>query len=317
MWQYIGKKIIQSSFVLLICSLLCFIVMRLLPGSIAYSVYGANAQRLTPTEIERLEATLLGKDTLFAQYVTWLQNMLQGQWGYSISQQQAVSQLILELAMPTTIIVVVTIFLTNIFVTCFVLFLHLTRSKVMRTVAEGLLFGATIVPGFWLCFLFLWFFAVELHWFPLYGIGNGSFLSMLYYTFLPSVTLSVPTVFYGVKLIQENLVVVQKLPFLTQLQKRGISRWRYLQHIFPHIALIYLQLNGYLVAAIVGGTIAVETVFSLPGLGRLTIEATKTHDYPVLMMILMAGLALIVVVQLVIDVLSGMIDPRVYKSLKE
>lgn len=317
MWLYIGRKMIQSSFVLLVSSLLCFMVMHLLPGSIAYSVYGANAQRLTTTEIERLEATLLGNETLFAQYVTWLQNIMQGQWGYSISQQQAVSQLMQELAMPTIVIVVGAIFLTNILVTCFVLFLQLTRGKVMRKVAEGLLFGATIVPGFWLCFLFLWFFAVELHWFPLSGLGDGSFLSMLYYTFLPSVALSVPTVFYGVKLIQENLVIVHKLPFLTQLQKRGISRWRYMQHIFPHIALIYLQLNGYLIAAFVGGTIAVETVFSLPGLGRLTIEATKTHDYPVLMMILMAGLVLIVVVQLVIDVLSSMIDPRIYKSLKE
>lgn len=317
MWKYIGRKVTQSGIVLFVGSIICFIAMHFLPGSIAYGVYGANAQRLTEHEIERLEATLIGDESILVQYLTWVRHIWQGEFGFSYSQQQPVSQIIMELAIPTIVIVLLAIILTNIFVTLFVNILQMKRGRLLQWLSEAFLFCTTIMPSFWLCFLLLWVFAVALNWFPLNGIGDGSFISLLYHMFLPSLALSLSAVFYGVKLIQDQLITVQKFPFIIQLRKRRISGFRYFQHTFPHIALVYLQLNGYLITAFIGGTIAIETVFSLPGLGRLTVEATKNHDYPLLMMILLLGLAVILASQLVIDILSSLIDPRVYKSLKE
>ena len=298
-------------------SFICFFLIRQLPGSVAYAIYGANAQRLTEEELLRIEHAILSEKAFISQYVDWLQQILKGNLGFSFSQQQDVMQLIQQQAIYTVLIVVVALILVNVMIACTVFILRRWQHRFVKTTVESLLMLGMIVPGFWVGFLLLWIFAVKVQLFPLYGIGDRHFLSLLYHAILPSLTLALPAVFYGVKLIQDQILLIEKQPFMIHLQQRRISNWRMLRHYLPHIGLVLLQMNGIFVTSFLGGTIAVETVFSIPGIGKLTLEATKLHDYPTLLMIILLGLALILVVQLLIDLLSCSIDPRVYKSLKD
>ena len=317
MWKYASKRFVQSSVALVICSFVCFILIRLLPGSIAASVYVSNAQRLTEQELQRIEQSLIGNENLILQYIDWLRSIFQGNWGFSFSQQQDVLLLMKEQSLYTMIVVGFALIFTNGLMTLAFYLLQSTKYQTLRFVLENLLLSTMIVPGFWISFFLLWLFGVVLGWFPLYGVGDGSLSSLIYYTILPSLSLALPAVYYGVKLLQDHFEEVKQQPFYGILKDRGVSTSRLVKHIFPHISLIYLQLNGYFVTAFIGGTIAVETVFSIPGIGKLTVEATKMHDYPTLLMIILVSLAVVLMMQLIIDICSCWIDPRVYKSLKE
>lgn len=316
-WRYVSKRMIQTVLAFFIFSFICFLLIRQLPGSIAYAIYGANAQRLTNEELLRIEQAVLGEKSLVTQYIEWFTQLFKGNWGFSFSQQQDVLQLIQQQYVYTIVIVVLAMILANVLIACVLLLLHHWKHRVVRAVIEGVFLITMIVPGFWVGFLLLWLFAVKLPLFPLYGIGNGQLLSLLYHALLPSVTLALPAVFYGVKLMQNQLIIIQQQPFVEQLKLRRISKWRLVRHMLPHLGLVLLQLNGVLVTGFIGGTIAVETVFSIPGLGKLTVEATKLHDYPTLLMIILLGLACVLIVQLLIDLMSCSLDPRVYKSLKD
>ena len=96
MWKYVSKRFGKSALALIICSFICFILIRQLPGSAAYSIYGANAQRLTEEEKVRIEQALLGNESLIMQYIQWIGDILRGDWGFSFSKQQHVLTLIME-----------------------------------------------------------------------------------------------------------------------------------------------------------------------------------------------------------------------------
>ena len=317
MWKYVSKRFGKSALALIICSFICFILIRQLPGSAAYSIYGANAQRLTESELVRIEQALQGNEPLIMQYIHWIGDLLRGDWGFSFSKQQDVLSLLKEQSLYTAVVVTLALVFTNILMTLWFYLLQRVSYKMLRSILGSVLLAPMIVPGFWISFLLLWLGSVMLGWFPLYGIGDGSVGSALYHAILPSVALALPAVYYGVKLLEDRFAELKHQPFMTHLQRRGISRIRFARHIFPHVGLVYLQLNGYFVTAFIGGTIAVETVFSIPGVGKLTVEATKLHDYPTLLMIILASLAIVLVVQLLIDLCSCWIDPRVYRSLKD
>lgn len=316
MRKYVSKRFVQSALALIVCSFVSFILIRQLPGSVAYSMYGANAQRLTEEELVRIEQALLGNEPVIMQYIHWIGNILRGDWGFSFSQQQDVLPLILEQSLYTIVVVIVAIIFTNILMSLWFYLLQQVRNKMLRSILEGVLLSAMIVPGFWISFFLLWLCGAMLGWFPLYGLGDGRGKVVIYHTILPSIALALPAVYYGVKLLDDQFAELKQEPFMIQLQERNISKSRLVKHIFPHLGLIYLQLNGYFMTAFIGGTIAVETVFSIPGIGKLTVEATKMHDYPTLLMIILMSLAVILVVQLLIDICSCWIDPRVYRSLK-
>ena len=317
MWKYVSKRFGQSTLALIICSFVSFILIHQLPGSAAYSMYGANAQRLTEVELVRIEQALLGNESLIMQYIHWMGDLLQGDWGFSFSQQQDVLSLIKGQSLYTAVVVAMALVFTNILMTVWFYILQRANNKILRSFLGSVLLSAMVVPGFWISFFLLWFCGAVLGWFPLYGVGDGSGGSVLYHTILPSVALALPAVYYGVKLLEDQFAELKQEPFMIQLQERSISKRRLARHIFPHLGLVYLQLNGYFVTAFIGGTIAVETVFSIPGIGKLTVEATKMHDYPTLLIIILVSLAVILVVQLLIDMCSCWIDPRVYRSLKE
>ncbi|MBD8032522.1 ABC transporter permease [Solibacillus merdavium] len=317
MWKYVSKRFGKSALALIICSFICFILIRQLPGSAAYSIYGANAQRLTEEEKVRIEQALLGNESLIMQYIQWIGDILRGDWGFSFSKQQNVLTLIMEQSLYTAIVVTLALIFTNILMTLWFYLLQRLRHKLLRSILGGLLLGAMVVPGFWLSFFLLWLCGVILGWFPIYGVGDGSMGALIYHAILPSIALALPAVYYGVKLLEDQFAGLKQQPFMIHLQRRGISRSRLARHVFPHVGLVYLQLNGYFVTAFIGGTIAVETVFSIPGVGKLTVEATKLHDYPTLLMIILVSLAVILVVQLLIDLCSCWIDPRVFRSLKD
>lgn len=317
MWKYVCKRCGKSIVALMLCSFVCFILIRQLPGSIAYSIYGANAQRLTEQEIERIENALVSEQSIFQQYVDWASNLLRGNWGFSFSQQQEVYPMLAQQSMFTFMIVALSLVLSNFITIISFVFLQRTKLKTVRFVIEKTYLLFMIVPGFWICFFLLWLLGVEFQIFPLYGLGNDSFLSTLYRIALPSLALVLPSVFYGIKLLENDWASIQQLPFLKHLSQRRISTFRYAKHVLPHFCLVLLQLNGYLVVGFLGGVIAVETVFSIPGIGQLTVEATKMHDYPTLLMIILCSLAVVLIVQLIIDLLSSWLDPRVYRSLKE
>ena len=270
-------------------------------------MYGANAQRVTEQEMLRIEASLLGDASIWQQYIMWMTNFIHGDWGFSFLQQQAVFLLLKEQGIYTLVMVIMALLLTNIMVTI----ITLMKPHVQKWL-NSLLLLTMILPSFWFSFLLFWLFTVKWDVLPSYLLSMQWF-DVFVYLLLPSTVLALPAVYYGMQLLRDQQQTLQQQPFMQRQMTRRMQ-WK---HQFPHISLAYLQLNGQLVPAFIGGTLAIEMVFSIPGIGKLTVESTKMHDYTTLLAIILLMLAIVLVVQLVIDVMSCWIDPRVHKSLGE
>ena len=310
------KRLLRIVGVLGAGSLICFSLLQFLPGSIAYSLYGANAQKLTATEIVRIEKNFQLDAPFLERYFHWVSNVMKGDFGWSFSQQQPVAVVLQEILMPTLVLLGLAFIFTNVSVLGITYLLFVLQNRYLKKCLISSLYFTASVPAFWIGFLLLMLFAVWWPLFPVYGIGEG-IADALYHAILPSMALSIGMLLIGVKMLYESLHVIQQQPFIKVMKQRGLTkRILFFRHIFPHLSLSYLQFNGYMTTVFIGGSIAVESVFSWPGLGKLTVDATKAHDYLLLMMLLLIFLSVVSVIHFLIDAVSSLIDPRIQKGIE-
>jgi peptide/nickel transport system permease protein len=248
------------------------------------------------------------------QFAQWVHALVQGDFGRSITSQQEVLPLVLERFSVSATIVLVAVGLA---VALAVPAGLVAAWKQNQPVDLLIVLGATLllsVPSFWLGLLLLLFFGMHLGWFPVIGYVplSQDLLGGAWYLVLPIVTLAMIEAGVLTRMARASAIEVQRLEYVTHARAKGVPDWQVVaRHVLPNAFAPTLTLVGLVLGNLLGGIAVLETVFTLPGLGRLLVDAIFARDYPVVQGVLLFTALVYVIVNLVVDLLYPLFDPRV------
>ncbi|TAJ28273.1 ABC transporter permease [Bosea sp. (in: a-proteobacteria)] len=311
MFRFALTRIGMALPTLLIVAVSVFVLIRLIPGDPAQLMLGDLA---TPASLADLRARLGLDQSLPVQFGIWIGNVLTGDFGQSISSQQAVLPLILQRFLISAQIVLVAVVLAS----CVAVPAGVIAAWKQDSALDlGLVAAATLllsIPTFWLGLLLLLFFGLKLGWLPVVGyvsIAENPWAGILYLV-MPILTLFLHEIGVILRMARASTLEVLRLDYITHARAKGLSEgavlWR---HAFKNAFGPTWTLIGLVLGNLLGGIAVVETVFTIPGLGRLLVDAIFARDYPVIQGCMLFIAFTYVLVNLVIDLCYPVFDPRV------
>ncbi|GAA1972879.1 ABC transporter permease [Microbacterium pumilum] len=314
MSKYVLRRIGQAVLVLWAAYTVTFAILYLLPGDPVALMLSANnieVDSLTAQERE-VAAARLGLDRpLWEQYFGMLGAALRGDFGTSFAKGIPVTELLAQRLPSTLALSVVAVVLALVFgVAIALIATWLPRGRVSNLLRRVPAVGVS-VPNFWIGLLLIQVFAFTLGWFP--AMGSEGWQSYV----LPAVTMAIPTAAVLAQVLTRSFDDTLGEAYITTARAKGLSRFDVqLRHAFRNAALPTLTILGLLVGATVTGSIVVETVFSRNGVGRLAQESVLQQDFPVVQAIVVLAAAAFVIVNLVVDLLYPLLDPRIARTPK-
>ena len=311
MLAYLIRRLALTLPTLLLVALAVFGLMRLIPGDPAQLMLGDAAD---PEQVAALRAALGLDQALPLQFWHWLQQVLHGDLGLSITDGQPVLPLVFERFQVSAAIVLVAVTLAA----CIAVPAGLIAAwKQNRALDVAIVGGATLllsIPSFWLGLLMLLAFGLKLGWLPVVGYValSESFREGLPYLVLPIVTLAMVETGALTRMARASAIDVLRLEYVTHARAKGASELRVLaRHVLPNAFAPTLTLIGLVLGNLLGGIAVLETVFTLPGLGRMLVDAIFARDYPVVQGTLLFTATVYVLIHLLVDLCYPLFDPRV------
>lgn len=296
---------------LLLISIMVFGLIRFIPGDPALLMLGDMADAQSLADMRKT----LGLDHSFlTQYLIWIRAVLSGDFGVSISSSQPVLDLLVERFSVSAVIVLISVGLAVLLAVPVGLYAAWKQNSLMDL---GLVASATLllsIPAFWLGLLLLYFFGMQLGWLPIVGYVSVSAdpLRGLSYLVLPVVTLTLVEFGSIARMARASTLEVLRLEYIAHARAKGLSEtavlWR---HALRNAFAPTWTLVGLILGNLLGGIAVLETVFTLPGIGRLMVDSIFARDYPVLQGCLLLITSIYVVVNLIVDLVYPVFDPRV------
>jgi peptide/nickel transport system permease protein len=311
---YIGKRLALAIPTLMLVSLAVFFLIRLIPGDPALVMLGEGAD---PAAIAALHAELGLDKPVWVQFGTWLGHVATGDLGTSIATGEPVGHLILERFQLTATVVLVAVALATLIAIGMGMIAAWRRNHRIDVAVTGAASLVLAIPSFWLGLVLLLLFGVKLHWLPVVGYVpfSESAGAALLFLVLPIATLTISESGVLTRMMRSSAIDVLRLDYVTHARAKGLSEATVLRrHVFPNAFAPTLTLVGLTLGHLLGGVAVVETVFTLPGLGRLMVDAILARDYPVIQGCLLFTATIYVVVNLIVDLLYPLFDPRVTAS---
>lgn len=301
---------------LVIVSMLVFLFVHLIPGDPAQIFLGDMA---TEEQVAALRQDLGLDKPLYVQYLKWASGVLRGKMGDSIFFQKPVMSVIGDRAETSLFLAGLTLLLI-LLIGIPVGYLSATRygTKLDQTIS-GLSMTFASIPTFWLGLSLMTLFAVTLRWFPSSGfpsiLKEGGSWKNIIYLILPSITLSAPNSALIIRLTRASMLDVFKEDYVRTARAKGLKDFAVnMGHVFRNSLNAIVSALGFTFAGLVSGTVVTETVFSLPGIGRLVVDSVLRRDYPVIQGIILTIALLYMIINLVVDIAYGLLDPRIRYS---
>jgi len=292
-------------------SILVFMVLHLVPGNPAQVIAGADAP---PATVKQIEHELGLDKPLPEQYWNYLRRVLQGDLGRSLRSKRPVTSDIRD-ALPNTLVLAA---LAAILTPLVAIPLGMIAATRQGTPADtAVTFFSTIgitVPTFAVGLLLIFFFGIRLGWMPISGIG-GSLRSLdgLKHAILPAITLSLGSIAVVTRLSRSALLEVLNQDYIRTARAKGLrERSVILRHGFKNALLPVITVYGLQIGALLSGAVVTETVFAWPGIGRLALSAIQGRDFPVVQGCLLVVATIFVLVNLAVDLLYALVDPRIH-----
>lgn len=311
MIRFIFHRLLMAIPTLLIVVITVFALIRFIPGDPAALMLGDMA---TPDQIAEMR-TELGLDTsLPQQFFVWAGNVLSGDFGQSIVNKEPVLPLVVSRFMVSAEIVVVAVILASLIAVPAGVIAAWRQNSATDLVLIGTATVLLSIPTFWLGLLLLLFFGLKLGWLPVLGYVSLSddFVSGLLYLILPIMTLVIHEAGVLIRMARASTLEVLRLDYITHARAKGLSEravlWR---HAFKNAFGPTWTMIGLILGNLLGGIAVIETVFTIPGLGRLMVDSIFQRDYPVIQGCLLFVAMSYVVVNLIVDLLYPLFDPRV------
>lgn len=311
MVRFLLTRIATAIPTLFLVSVTVFALMRAIPGDPAALMLGDLAQ---PGQLEALRAEMGLDQPIVVQYLYWLGDVLTGDFGRSIATRQPVLPLMLDRFSVSATIVLVAVFFATLIAVPAGMFAAWRQNRAgdIAVIATSTLLLS--IPSFWLGLMLLLIFGLQLGWLPVVGYVPFSrdFGSALLYVILPVVTLVLVESGSITRMARASTIEVARLEYITHARAKGLSEvtvmWR---HAFKNAFAPTLTLIGLVLGSLLANIAVIETVFTIPGLGRLLVDGIYARDYPVVQGCMLFTAFLYVVVNLLVDLLYPLLDPRV------
>ncbi len=308
------KKIVSMLLTLLAVSFIVFAAFEIIPGDAAVSRLGSNA---TKESVEALRAQM-GLDRPFMiRYLSWLAGFVKGDLGTSYSYNMPVSSMILEKLPITITLTIISMILTiGVSIPLSLLIAKYAGSKFDK-VSYGVNQFAMAIPSFFLGILMSWFFGMVLKWFSpggyiSYKKNFGGFLS---YLILPAIAIAIPKCAMSIKLLRSAILTEAGKDYVRTAYSRGLSTMEVLyRHVLKNAMIPLITFWGMAVADMIAGSIVVEQVFNIPGLGRILLTSISNRDYPVVEAVILLIAFVVLLMNFIVDVLYRVVDPRLRKD---
>ncbi|HYG43947.1 MAG TPA: ABC transporter permease [Bordetella sp.] len=307
---YVIRRVLSVVPVMLVVAIIAFLLIHLSPGDPAALIAGDFA---TADDIARLRTALGLDEPLWRQFGLWAGRLLQGDLGTSIFTHVPVTHLLAQRVEPTLSIAVLTMSLSILIaIPLGVLAAYRAGSWVDRLV---MLFAvlAFSVPVFLVGYLLIYGFAVKLQWLPVQGytsLSHGVW-PWLRNLILPCVNLALVYIALITRMTRATVLEVLHEDYIRTARAKGLAVLPVLEHALRNAAIPIATTVGVGIALLIGGVVVTETVFAIPGLGRLVIDAVEHHDYPVIQSVLLISAATYVLINLLIDLSYRLFDPRI------
>ncbi|MCB1510854.1 MAG: ABC transporter permease [Hyphomicrobiaceae bacterium] len=311
MGGYLLRRALSAIPVILIVAVLVFLMLRLTPEDPAAIIAGdfANDQ-----QIAEIRQRLGLNQPILNQFVIWIGNMLQGDFGESFFYKKQVAALIAERLEPTVSLSLLTIVLTILIAVP----LGTLAAYKQGTWIDRLVMGFSVmgfsVPVFVVGYILIYLFAVQVDWLPVQGYqyirdGIGGWLLRL---ILPSLTLSIVFIALIARMTRTSVLEVLHEDYIRTARAKGQSEFKVLlRHALANAAVPILTVIGLTFATLIGGVVVTESVFTLPGLGLLTVDAVLARDYPTIQTVILLFSLAYVLVNLLVDLAYTLFDPRI------
>lgn len=311
MASYLLRRLVATIPVMLLVAVFIFMLLRLTPGDPAAIIAGDYANDAQIAEIREK----LGLDKpLVAQFFVWIGNMLQGDFGQSFFYKKQVAELIASRLEPTMSLSLLTILLTvSIAVPLGTLAAYRQGSWLDRGIMGFSVMGFSL-PVFVIGYALIYIFSIKLGWLPVQGYqrvadGFGGWLIRL---ILPSVALSVVFVAFIARMTRTSVLEVLGEDYVRTARAKGQTESRVLmRHALRNAAVPIVTVIGLSFAILIGGVVVTESVFTIPGLGLLTVEAVLARDFPTIQAVILLFSFIYVLINLAIDVSYTLLDPRI------
>jgi len=311
MWAYIVRRIVATIPVMAIVALFVFSLLYISPGDPAAVIAGDQA---TPQDVERIRASLGLDRPYLVRFGEWLWNVLRGDLGVSIFTNLPVSLMIAQRIEPTLALMLVTLILSiSIAIPMGVVAAWQHGTWIDRGVMAFAVFGFS-VPVFVTGYLLAYVFALELDWLPVQGytpIRNG-FVPFIENLILPSLALGSVYIALIARITRATMMEVLQQDYVRTAKAKGVgSRGVLFVHGLKNAAVPIVTVIGIGIALLIGGAVVTESVFAIPGLGRLVVDAILRRDYPVIQGVVLLFSFVYVILNLLVDLLYTVLDPRI------
>jgi peptide/nickel transport system permease protein len=309
--RFLLKRLAGAVVVLAIVAVLVFLLTRLAAGDPMALMLGDQA---TVEDIAKARTQYGLDQPLVTQFGLWLKELSKGNLGQSIFLQRPVAQALLERAEPTLFLAVFAVSIAALIGIPCGMAAAVWRGSALDQAVSGLAMLGASIPSFWMGLLLIQFFAVFLGWFPASGYGDpGVGLGQrLYHLVLPAVVLGVLNSALIIRFTRASMLDLLGEDFVRTARAKGLpERVVMFKHVLRNALVPIITVLGLTLALMIGGTVVTETVFNLPGVGNLVVRAVLRRDYPVIQGTLLVIAGIYVLINLAIDLLYTVVDPRV------
>jgi len=311
MTSYIIRRLLGVIPVLALVAIAAFLLIHLVPGDPALVMLGNDA---TPQQILQLR-TQLGLDrSLPEQFVLWLREVLRGNLGESFFLGRPVTQALLERLPATMQLAVLSLIFSLLIGIPAGLIAAVWQNTRWDQLVMATAIGGISIPSFWLGLALMLVFSVQLGWLP-----SGGYMPLWEDAWQGLRTLALPAISLGfmqaaliARMTRSSMLEVLRQDYVRTARSRGVGRWLViLKHAFKNAMIPVITTIGTAFGVLLGGAVVVEIVFTFPGLGRLVVLAVQRRDYPLVQGALLLTSVIYVVVNLAVDLLYGVFDPRI------
>jgi len=299
--------------------IITFLLVHLAPGDPTYILAG----QVNDPEFIKAVRHRFGLDKpLYVQLLIYIENVLKGDLGYSYFRSESVSSLILSRIPATFLLILTAMFIVSLVGVFLGTIAAAKRGWIDAIISVLSLIGVSI-PYFWLGLLMLIIFSLNLNLFPTGGMtsltttyqGIYYYLDILYHLFLPATTLAIFNIAYVTRVTRGNVLEVLTQDFIITARSKGLPERRVIfRHALRNALIPVVTFIGFNTGVLLVGAILTETIFSWPGMGLLLYNSLQLRDYPVMLGIFIYGALIIIIINLIVDILYNILDPRIRKE---
>ena len=311
MLRYAGRRLLAAIPLLFFVPLLVFALIELAPGDPATILAGDEP---TPERIAAIREKLNLNDPVLLRYIQWIGDVLHGNLGTSFVSDQSVTDLLTRRMATTMSLVLVAMIFAIVLGTALALVATLRSGGIVDRAVNWFASIAIAIPGFWFGLVLVSVFAVGLQLFPAFGFQplSDGFSPWLSHLILPGFALGLLPAAEVTLQLRSALGQVMKTDYILNAEAKGLSRTSVVfKHSLKNACIPVITVLGFRVAEVLAGSVTIEMIYNMPGLGRTAVEAVQGRDVPVLLGFVLFSTSIVVLVNLIVDISYGYFNPKV------